>query len=65
MSTPIQITIDRPQATETPPAASQAPESQADRRVSAFDLVAATPWAITPDMLDTIRSISIREGEGV
>jgi ClpP class serine protease len=65
MSTPIQITIDRPQATETPPVASQAPESQADRRVSAFDLVAATPWAITPDMLDTIRSISLREGEGV
>lgn len=35
------------------------------RRTSAFDLVAATPWAIQPDMLDTIRAIALREGEGV
>ena len=34
-------------------------------RVSALDLVAATPWAIEPDMLDTIRAIALREGEGV
>ena len=25
----------------------------------------ATPWAIEPDMLDTIRAIALREGEGV
>lgn len=34
-------------------------------RVSALDLVAATPWAIEPDMLETIRAIALREGEGV
>ena len=35
------------------------------RRVSAFDLVASQPWAITPEMLETISSIARREGEGV
>jgi ClpP class serine protease len=35
------------------------------RRVSALDIVAATPWAIEPDMLDTIRAIALREGDGV
>lgn len=43
-------------------------ESAADhsaRRVSAFDLVAAQPWAITPEMLETISSIARREGEGI
>lgn len=33
----------------------------ASRRVSAIDLVAATPWAIEPAMLDTIRAIAQRE----
>lgn len=49
-------------------AALSAPAAEADsrpRRVSAFDVVAATPWAIEPDMLDTIRAIALREGDGV
>lgn len=47
-----------------PPAASAEPAAPKGR-VSALDLVAATPWAIEPDMLDTIRAIALREGEGV
>lgn len=35
------------------------------KRVSAFDLVASQPWAITPDMLETIAAIARGEGEGV
>lgn len=46
-----------------PPAGSQ--EVPVTRRASALDLVAATPWAIQPDMLDTIRSIALRENESV
>ena len=42
-----------------------APETPVSRRASAFDLVAATPWAIEPSMLDTIRSIALRENESV
>lgn len=34
-------------------------------RYSAFDLVAAQPWAIQPEMLETIASISRRENESV
>lgn len=34
-------------------------------KASAFDLVAATPWAIDPAMLDTIAAIARREGDGV
>lgn len=34
-------------------------------KLSAFDLVASTPWAIDPAMLDTIAAIARREGEGV
>lgn len=37
----------------------------APRHVSAIDLVAATPWAIEPTALETIRGIALREGEGV
>jgi len=32
-------------------------------RVSAFDMVAAQPWAIQPDMLETISAIARRENE--
>lgn len=42
----------------------QAPAT-ASHRVSAFDLVAATPWAIEPAMLDTIGAIARRENESV
>jgi len=34
-------------------------------RVSAFDLVAAQPWAILPSMLETIGAIARRENESV
>lgn len=37
----------------------------APRRASAFDLVAAQPWAIQPDMLATIAAIARRENESV
>lgn len=37
----------------------------APRRRNAFDLVASQPWAIEPDMLNTIAAIARREGEGV
>lgn len=47
-----------------PPAATAEPVAPKGR-VSALDIVAATPWAIEPDMLDTIRAIALREGEGV
>lgn len=33
-------------------------------RVTAFDLVSREPWAITPDMLQTITAIARREHEG-
>lgn len=33
-------------------------------RVTAFDLVSREPWAITPDMLNTIAAIARREHEG-
>jgi ClpP class serine protease len=60
MNQPVHITIDQPPAIA---AALEAPEKR--RRASAFDLVAATPWAIQPDMLATISAIARREGEGV
>lgn len=48
---------------------SSASEAGADvptsHRASAFDLVAATPWAIEPVMLDTIRAIALRENEPI
>lgn len=64
MNPPIQITIEQQGAVET---ASNTEELKATerKRSSAFDLVAATPWAIQPDMLDTIAAISRREGAGV
>ena len=34
-------------------------------RASAFDLVAATPWAIVPSMLETISAIARRENESL
>lgn len=45
-----------------PDAAAGVPVS---RRASAFDLVSATPWAIEPTMLDTIRAIALRENDSV
>lgn len=61
MNQPIQITIDQPAAI----GAGSGDAPLARQRVSAFDLVAATPWAIQPDMLDTIAAIARGEGEGV
>lgn len=63
MNQPLRITIDQPTATAC--AAQVAAPEAAVRRISAFDLVAATPWAIEPGMLETIRAIAEREGEGV
>ncbi len=40
-------------------------ELVAERRVSAFDLVASQPWAILPAMLETIAAIARRENESV
>jgi len=60
MTNPIQITIDH--------AAAVAPAGNLPaplHRVCALDLVAATPWAIEPAMLDTIRSIATRENDSV
>ncbi len=62
MNSPIHITIDQPQAASLGVGDAPALERQ---RVSAFDLVAATPWAIEPAMLDTIAAIARREGDGV
>lgn len=59
MNSPMRITVEHAE-----PASADA-QASTPRRVSAFDLVAATPWAIEPAMLDTIRAISRREGEGV
>lgn len=39
--------------------------TDAPRRASAFDLVASTPWAILPAMLETISAIALRENESV
>jgi len=56
-----QITI----TTHSPAAVADESPVRKPRRVSAIDLVAATPWAIEPAMLDTIRAIALREGEGI
>jgi len=58
MNSPVTVTISTP--AKAHPAQSAAP-----RRASAFDLVAAQPWAITPAALETISAIARREGEGV
>lgn len=61
MNQPVRITIDHP----SPSAPSGGVQPSAAHRVSAFDLIAATPWAIAPEMLDTIRAIALRENETV
>lgn len=58
MNQPIRVTIEN-----TAPAAPAAVEPR--QRVTALDLVAATPWAIEPAMLDTIRAIALRENESI
>lgn len=59
MNSPVvRIDVSHPQAATAGAAASKG-------RVSALDVIAATPWAIEPDMLDTIRAIALREGAGV
>lgn len=40
-------------------------EPATPRRRTALDLVAGTPWAIEPSMLDTIRAIALRENESI
>lgn len=62
-----RIIIDHPGAAapvsgDIPPHSS--PASKAVHRASAFDLVAAQPWAITRDMLETISAIARREHDG-
>lgn len=59
MNQPIRLTIEQ---TSAAPKGAQAPAS---RHASAFDLVASTPWAIEPAMLDTIRAIALRENESI
>lgn len=39
--------------------------AESAHRASAFDLVANTPWAILPSMLQTISSIALRDNESV
>lgn len=58
-----QITLTLTQGSEAQPSQAAAPEGS--RRVSAADLIAATPWAIEHSMLETIRSIALRENESV
>lgn len=45
-------------------AAQNSPDTQS-KRVHAFDVIASQPWAIEPEMLNTIAAIARREGEGV
>lgn len=56
MPNPISITIDQ----QNKPASQPEPSAH---RVSAFDLVAAQPWAIAPAMLETISAIARREND--
>ncbi|HET6718088.1 MAG TPA: S49 family peptidase, partial [Rhodocyclaceae bacterium] len=58
MTNPIHLTIS-----QTAPAPATEPTLAAPHRVSAFDLVAAQPWAMTPAMLHTISAIARRENE--
>lgn len=45
------------------PGASPHPAEPTPHRASAFDLVASTPWAILPSMLETISAIARREND--
>lgn len=40
-------------------------ETTSPLRASAFDLVASQPWAILPDMLETIATVARRENESI
>lgn len=65
MNQQTRITIDHlgaaaPASGDIPPHSAAAP-----RRVSAFDLIAAQPWAITQEALATISAIARRENESV
>lgn len=55
------ITLTFPKGDDHVGADSNAPA----HRASAFDLVASTPWAILPSMLQTISAIALRDGESV
>ena len=55
------ITLTFPKGDDHVGADSNAPA----HRASAFDLVASTPWAILPSMLETISAIALRDGESV
>lgn len=57
-----RITIDHPGAAA--PVSGDIPPHYSPHRASAFDLVAAQPWAITRDMLETISAIARREHDG-
>lgn len=57
-----RITIDHPGAAA--PVSGDIPPHYSPHRASAFDLVAAQPWAITREMLETISAIARREHDG-
>lgn len=59
MTNPIRLTIEN----AAPSANLEAVERPPVHRVSAFDLVAAVPWAIQPAMLETISAIARRDNE--
>ena len=62
-TTAVEITLQMPSAASE--GFAERPGTTVARHVCALDLVAATPWAIEPAMLDTIRSIATRENEPV
>lgn len=64
MNQKTRITIDHPGAA-APALGDIPPHSSAPHRVSAFDLIAAQPWAITQEALATISAIARRENEPV
>ena len=69
MNQQTRITIDHQGAVLAPPApnSGDAPphSAAAPHRVSAFDLIAAQPWAITQEALATISAIARRENDPV
>lgn len=65
MNHPTRITIEHdPGSLGAYKVADGDPACAEPHRASAFDLVAAQPWAIQPETLATIAAIARREGEG-
>lgn len=63
MNQQTRITIDHQGAAAPASGGTPSHPSPAAHRVSAFDLIAAQPWAITRDMLETISAIARREND--